>query len=143
MTMCTQSTLRAQENHGRCSRQESTIDANVPVSASICESSDLLKDRPILVIRAASESQVPDDLGLAGWGNRSVARKRGHHTLVPQILTPRLVFLWRSADALAKLDQRFPDAVGIEVGQSGGDEGVVEHRADRGRVAPVPAIDAR
>lgn len=73
---------------------------------------------------------------LCGW-HFAVARLHGEHLLVPDILRPCLELFRDSAKPLAKLHERVPEAMRIEIGQTSRFEGLLVDRADRPGAAPM------
>src|SRR5260370_10571442 len=84
-----------------------------------------------------------NDLSLPVPPHIAVAGKRRQHILVAQVLAPCLVLLGRNADLAAEKRQGLTKAVRVEVGQTGGREGVLENCADGASAAPMLSVESR
>ena len=90
-----------------------------------------------------SVGHFPDQLGLPRDWDLAIAGQGRHDALVPQVLAPSLELFDRPAVSLPKDRQCSPETVRVEVGEPGSDEGLTEDPANRGRRAPVLALQAR
>jgi hypothetical protein len=67
----------------------------------------------------AALRKMPDQYSLSVGGNLAIARKRRQYLLVPQVLAPRLEFLWGPTEALAELRQCLAKGMWIGIRPAG------------------------
>jgi hypothetical protein len=85
--------------------------------------------------------EVSDDLTLSPGRDRAIAVERHQDTIVPKILTPRFELL-RLAKRLAEPSQGTPEAVRIEIRDTGSVECLTKDRTYRRCAAPVLTFQA-
>src|SRR5258707_591309 len=84
-----------------------------------------------------------NDLSLPVPPHIAVAGKRRQHILVAQVLAPCLVLLGQNAALAAKRRQVLKKVVRVEVGQTGGREGVFENRAEGASAPQLLSVESR
>jgi hypothetical protein len=82
------------------------------------------------------------DLRLLTAAERPVRREDGHHFRVTEVLAPRLHGFGGATDFLAKLGQRFPERVRIEIRQARLGERFLEDLADRASIRPMAPVES-
>ena len=80
-----------------------------------------------------------DEFGLPLVPNLAVARERGQHLFVSEILAPGLELFGRAARPLSKLRQGLAERVWIGIGNAGARERLLEDGTDGRCIRPVGA----
>src|SRR5262249_9147028 len=93
--------------------------------------------RNVIVNRPGGAGQLANDVALARAPDRAITVKGRQDAVVPEILAPCFELLRRATTHFAHLNERFPQAMRIEVCEPGPLEGLLEDRANWCSAAPV------